>query len=62
MQEFMEVLPGLTRDQIRGLLNEMKRNGQVRPIGATKAAKWYPILKEEAIASRRDEDAKERKP
>ncbi len=61
MQEFMEVLPGLTRNQIHGLLREMKETGQVDSIGQRRAAKWYPIPVEEAIASGFHEDAKERK-
>jgi ATP-dependent DNA helicase RecG len=62
MQEFMEVLPGLTRNQVHGLLKEMKKDGRARPLGSTRAAKWYPLSDEEAIASNLGDDAKERKP
>jgi ATP-dependent DNA helicase RecG len=42
MEEFRQVLPALTRDQLRGLLREIKKEGMAHTVGVTKAARWYP--------------------
>jgi ATP-dependent DNA helicase RecG len=42
MGEFRQVLPTLTRDQVRGLLRELQGDHLVHTIGATKAARWFP--------------------
>jgi len=40
--ELQEVLPGLSRDQVRTLLRELKRAGRIEVRGATKAGRWFP--------------------
>jgi ATP-dependent DNA helicase RecG len=40
--ELQEVLPGLSRDQVRTLVRELRRDGRVEVRGTTKAARWYP--------------------
>lgn len=40
--ELQEVLPGLSRDQVRTLVRELRREGRVEVRGATKAARWFP--------------------
>jgi ATP-dependent DNA helicase RecG len=42
MAEFKQVLPALGRGQIQALIQEMANEGQVRLLGRTKAARWYP--------------------
>ena len=39
--ELQEVLPALSRDQVQTLLRELKRDGQIRVEGTTKAARWF---------------------
>ena len=43
--ELQEVLPGLSRDQVRTLLRELKSDGRVDVRGATKAARWHATPK-----------------
>ena len=38
--ELLGVLPHLSRNQVQGLLKEMKQEKRVRVVGATKAARW----------------------
>lgn len=40
--ELQQVLPELSRDQVRTLLRDMRRAGQVQVRGTTKAARWFP--------------------
>jgi ATP-dependent DNA helicase RecG len=40
--ELAQVLPALSRNQIRVLLRELKGGGQIHVVGSTKAARWYP--------------------
>lgn len=42
MAEFKQVLPALGRGQIQALIQELANDGQVRLLGRTKAARWYP--------------------
>ena len=39
--EFTQVLPELTRNQLQSLLRELKAEDKIRVDGRTKAAKWY---------------------
>jgi ATP-dependent DNA helicase RecG len=41
LEELQQVLPGLSRDQVRTLLHELKRDGLVEVCGITKAARWF---------------------
>jgi ATP-dependent DNA helicase RecG len=41
LEELQQVLPGLSRDQVRTLLRELKRDGLVEVCGITKAARWF---------------------
>lgn len=40
--EMMQVLPTLSRDQVKTLLREMKADGQIYVLGRTSAARWFP--------------------
>ena len=42
MEELMQVLPALPRSQIQVLLRELRADGKVHMVGATRAARWYP--------------------
>jgi ATP-dependent DNA helicase RecG len=42
LEELQQVLPGLSRDQVRTLLRELKRDSLVEVRGTTKAARWFP--------------------
>jgi ATP-dependent DNA helicase RecG len=42
MDEFYQVLPGLTRSNIQVLLRELRDSGKIHVIGITNAAKWFP--------------------
>ncbi|MBI4601536.1 MAG: transcriptional regulator, partial [Planctomycetes bacterium] len=39
--ELQQVLPNLSRDQVRTLLRELKRAGRIEVRGATKAGRWF---------------------
>ena len=40
--EFIQVLPGLSRRQVQGLIQELKQEGLITLKGATKGARWFP--------------------
>ena len=40
--ELMQVLPALSRGQIRHLLDELKSGGRIRVVGKARAARWFP--------------------
>jgi len=40
--DLQEVLPSLSRDQVKKILAEMKRDKMIRVVGKTSAARWYP--------------------
>ncbi|MBN2490020.1 MAG: putative DNA binding domain-containing protein [Planctomycetes bacterium] len=40
--ELQQVLPNLSRDQVRTLLRELRRDGKIEVQGVTKAARWFP--------------------
>jgi len=42
LKELMQVLPALSKDQVQKLVAELKKEGKIHKIGATKAALWYP--------------------
>ncbi len=44
-EQLQQVLPGLSRYQIKTLLRELKRDGQITVEGLTKAARWFPAQK-----------------
>lgn len=39
--ELQQVLPGLSRDQVRTLLRELRREGRIEVRGTTKAGRWF---------------------
>lgn len=51
LQELLQVLPGLSRPQVQTLLRELRAEGQVHPVGKTKAGRWYPGPPPGTIAS-----------
>lgn len=44
LSELQEVLPGLSRDQVRTLLRDLRREGRITVRGTTKAARWFPAV------------------
>jgi len=38
----MDVLPVLTREQVKALIKEMKLRGTIYSEGRTRAGRWYP--------------------
>ncbi|MCU0665220.1 MAG: hypothetical protein MUC50_23195 [Myxococcota bacterium] len=43
--EFAQVLPEQSQDQISALLKELKGEGSVRVQGKTRAARWFSVVK-----------------
>ncbi len=41
-QEFLQVLPSLTVDEVKTLLKEMKNEGAIHVVGRTRGARWFP--------------------
>jgi len=41
LAELQEVLPALSRDQVRVLLRELRREGRIEARGTTKAGRWF---------------------
>jgi ATP-dependent DNA helicase RecG len=41
-EEFSQVLPSLSRGQIKRLMEELKRDGRIHVVGKTKGARWHP--------------------
>jgi ATP-dependent DNA helicase RecG len=44
MKEFQEVLPAVSRSQIKVLVQELRQEGRLRPEGERRGARWYPVL------------------
>jgi ATP-dependent DNA helicase RecG len=42
MKDLLQVLPNLTRDQVKDLLRDLKKERRVYPEGKRKMARWYP--------------------
>jgi ATP-dependent DNA helicase RecG len=42
LEELMQVLPALSRDQVQTLLKELKKAGRIHCVGRTNAGRWYP--------------------
>lgn len=42
LSELRQVLPSLTPSQVQGLLQELRREGRVHPVGLAKAGRWFP--------------------
>jgi ATP-dependent DNA helicase RecG len=42
MKEFEEVLPALSRRQIKVLIQELRNQGKIRPEGARRGTRWHP--------------------
>ena len=53
LQDLVQVLPALSRDQVQSLLRELKAEGEIHYIGRTKAARWYPGAQAVRIAPNR---------
>ena len=53
LDELTQVLPSLTRIQVQNLVRELKREGRIVLIGATRAGKWFtaPGPVEDCVAS-----------
>ena len=46
LKELTQVLPQLTQNQIQKLLVELKKEGRIRCMGRTNAARWFPAVSE----------------
>jgi ATP-dependent DNA helicase RecG len=44
LQELMQVLPTLSKDQVQKLVKELKLQGAIFNKGTTRSALWYPAL------------------
>lgn len=53
LQDLLQVLPQLTRDQVQKLLRELKEVGKVFVIGKTKSSRWFPGTDPATIAPKR---------
>ncbi len=42
MRELMQVLPQLSREEVKRLLNELRQEGRAHLLGRTKGGRWYP--------------------
>jgi len=42
LDELMQVLPSLSRDQVQNLIREFRAEGKIYNVGKTSAARWYP--------------------
>jgi hypothetical protein len=42
LRDLLEVLPSLTRDQVKRMIAEMKKEKAIYVVGKTSAARWYP--------------------
>ena len=42
LDELCQVLPSLERTQVQSLLQSLKRDGKIHPVGQRKAGVWYP--------------------
>lgn len=42
LHELQQVLPGLSRDQVRALIRELQHESRILVRGTTKAARWFP--------------------
>jgi len=52
LKELMQVLPALSNDQVKKLIAELKKEGKIYKIGATRAALWYPENKGSIVPTR----------
>jgi len=43
LDELLQVLPSLSRNQVQTLVRQLKREGRVRVEGVTRSGKWYPV-------------------
>lgn len=43
MKDLLQVLPNLTRDQVKNLLRDLKEERRIYPEGKRKMARWYPF-------------------
>lgn len=53
MREFLQVLPALTRYQVRSLVRELRSVGKIRSTGSRSAALWFPADWESTGRTRR---------
>lgn len=42
LQELLQVLPAISRNQVQKLLKELKLEKRIHKVGITKASRWYP--------------------
>lgn len=54
LQELMQVLPALSRQQVQALLRELRADGQIHSVGVTRGGRWYPGSASSGIASNKD--------
>jgi predicted HTH transcriptional regulator len=49
LKELMQVLPALSDNQVKKVIAELKKEGKIYKIGATRAALWYPENKDSIV-------------
>lgn len=52
MRELLQVLPALSRAEVKNLLRGLRYEGRIHNVGRTKAARWYPGTPSSGIASK----------
>lgn len=52
MRELLQVLPALSRAEVKNLLRGLRNEGRIHNVGRTKAARWYPGTPSSGIASK----------
>jgi ATP-dependent DNA helicase RecG len=52
INELLQVLPALSREQVKALLRELRRDSKVHAIGVTRTARWYPGPRPEGIGAK----------
>jgi len=43
LRDLLQVQPALTMGHVQSLLRELRREGHIRCVGRTRAARWYPV-------------------
>lgn len=57
-EKLLQVLPALSRNQVKRLLNELAAEGRAEVIGVTRAGRWFAIGRTGRIGSAGDDEPK----
>ena len=56
IRDLLQVLPALSRDQVKRLLKELAVEGRAQVIGVTRAGRWFAVDSTGQIGSASDDD------